>query len=480
MRVIPNSSSRLPSWSMLQIALTTALILVSGCTRVEKSEDDGTTREPLDAIQMREDLAQYRDTVLGAWSYLESKQADQGVDIQRSHDFLSKQISNTTTEREFCLLLRAFAAALHDGHSYAFTNDLPEPFAFSWPIGCRLIRDEVTVSSLAYLKNNPGIEIGDVLIAVDGLPIAEHLAKRISYTSASTRQAQKAAAVDQIFRCGSPQVELQLKKSSGKTNTFELPCIPEWLSFQKQEEFCAFKNLPDEIGYIRIPKFVFDSEAYFRAASDADRNALLSPARSQIDKVFASANSKRGVILDLRGNVGGLELLSSYVAEHLVAGDFKYYDLERPDSPLVRSLDQYKGHPTEAFGTRIEEYPKQWTSFDHYEGPIFEGRLIVLIDERCFSTTDNLCAFLRDVRTDTKFIGAPTNGGTGEPCMVATLKHSRTKVQFCVSRIYSPSGRLIEGSGTTPDVLVDLQREDFIAGKDTILERALLEMERWE
>ncbi len=67
----------------------------------------------------------------------------------------------------------------------------------------------------------------------------------------------------------------------------------------------------------------------------------------------------------------------------------------------------------------------------------------------------------------------PTNGGTGEPAHVDTLTNSGAQIQFCVSRVYSPGGRMIEGSGTLPDVRVERDRESTIQRQDLAMEAAI-------
>ena len=455
------------------------MLLVIGCNERPFPQESEEASGALTAAQMRADLAQYRDAVLQGWSYLKHKEDQQAVDVVSTFQSLSAQITESTTHQQFYLILRTFAASLLDGHSQVFCPELEEPFLYSWPIGTALVREGVVVDSLAYLKDNPGVDIGDLIVEVNGIPISTYLNARMSFTSASTEHAQKVAAVEQIFRHDSPSVELTLTKTSGQSVTVSLTCISGQISFRRQEPFCEFKDLESGIRYIRIPEFVFNRESYFQANSDVERNSLLAEARKKIDAAFAATNEMKGVILDLRGNSGGLELLSSYVAEQLVPGDFKYFEIERRDSAFVRSLQEFKGFPEDAFGRRFEEHPKKWTAFTHYDGPSFRGRLIVLIDEMCFSTTDNLCAFLRDVRANTKFVGRPTNGGTGQPTVAATLTHSHARVQFCVSRVYSPNGRLIEGVGTTPDVVVELIRDDVVTQNDAIIDRAIIEMNNW-
>ena len=43
----------------------------------------------------------------------------------------------------------------------------------------------------------------------------------------------------------------------------------------------------------------------------------------------------------------------------------------------------------------------------------------------------------------------------------------------------SPCGRLTEGRGTVPDLVVELRRKDIVDGNDAALEQAIVQMENW-
>lgn len=66
-----------------------------------------------------------------------------------------------------------------------------------------------------------------------------------------------------------------------------------------------------------------------------------------------------------------------------------------------------------------------------------------------------------------------TRGGTGAPRPCVTLTHSGAVITFCTMRVYGPAGRLMEGRGTQPDVLVSRNRNDVIGGRDAELESTL-------
>ena len=449
-------------------------ILVAGC-------GSSDLRKPSSPDQMREDLQQYYEGVTEAWAYVDSKRLNQAVDLAPIRDRLLTRIDASTTPQRFSLILQEFAAALQDGHSLAMTSSLGEPFPNSWPLGVLLVEEGVIVSNLNWLVDNPGIRLGDRLILVQDQTIESCVRARMTVTSASTDLARRVLAVDTLHWTSAEQVGLTLERSDGSQYDVNLPCLPHRIDYrqQPQSEFCTHELLDNRIGKIRIPKFTWNEKAFLEAGEDHGRDAALEEAKDQIDAAFAAVEKCSGLILDLRNNSGGFELLSSYVAEHLVSGNFKYYDSERRDAKLIRSLDAFQQLDDQYFGQRIPQHPRDWKAFRHFEGVRYEGPLVVLTNPRCFSTTDNLCAFLKDSRPQTRFVGQPTNGGTGEPATVFTLRHSGVPVQFCISKIFAPHGRLIEGAGTQPDVVVQPTRGDVLAGRDVILSTALKLTENW-
>ena len=433
------------------------------------------SKSDLSHAAMREDLNQYHDAVLNAWAYTVSKGSNQGVDVSKSRDNLLTQITEETSPMQFATILRKFAAALRDGHSEVYIGTLDEPLPYSWPIGFTLVREGVIVANLNWLNDNPGIRLGDRLIKVDGMPIDEFLNRRLEMTSASTADARKVIAVDRVHWSASPSVQLTFVREDKTEIEETFHCYSDRIEYRptNQPEFCSWKALANKVTYIKIPSFAWNHEAFAAAASDGDRDAAISVAKTEIDMAFSEAENSTGIILDLRNNGGGFELLSSYVAEHLVSGNFTYFELERQDSSLLRSQVGYRDLRSDAFNVRRPEQPRMRQRIRHFGGQQFTGPLVVLINERCFSTTDNLCACLQDLRPKTKFVGRPTNGGTGEPAIVDNLINSGAKIQLCVSRVYSPKGRMIEGTGTKPDLMVEPDRDSLLQGRDLAIEAAM-------
>ncbi len=180
------------------------------------------------------------------------------------------------------------------------------------------------VANLNWLTNNPGLKPGDMLVKVDGKPVEEFLKSRMAITSASTDQSRRTIAVDQMHWSSLSTVELEFEQQDGSILNSIFHCLPGRVDYRNRDlkEFCTHSTVADKIVKIEIPSFIWKIDAFFAAATDEARDAVIDDAKSRIDDAFSAAADVRGVILDLRNNEGGLELLSIYVAEHLVAGDF--------------------------------------------------------------------------------------------------------------------------------------------------------------
>ncbi|MEZ6147719.1 MAG: hypothetical protein R3B91_20285 [Planctomycetaceae bacterium] len=137
-----------------------------------------------------------------------------------------------------------------------------------------LVREGIIVSSLNWLTDNPGVELGDRLIQVDGTPIEEYVTSRMAITSASTVDAQTVLTVDRLHWSSDPSVKLTFEKADASVFEAVFPCLPVRIDFRfrKSEVFCTHSVRDDRIAYIRIPSFDWNSEAFAAASTDSERD----------------------------------------------------------------------------------------------------------------------------------------------------------------------------------------------------------------
>jgi C-terminal processing protease CtpA/Prc len=103
---------------------------------------------------------------------------------------------------------------------------------------------------------------------------------------------------------------------------------------------------------------------------------------------------------------------------------------------------------------------------------VYTRPVIVLVDENSFSATDIFVSAFKGWRNVT-LMGAPSGGGSArvEPIV---LPFSGLEVLLGSMVSYQRDGRMYDGNGVQPDVLVEPEAEYFLqGGRDNVLERAL-------
>ena len=158
----------------------------------------------------------------------------------------------------------------------------------------------------------------------------------------------------------------------------------------------------------------------------------------------------RHLILDLRDNGGGDPFCTTHLLSYLEPRPVPYFARVYPS-------------PYERFA---EPIPRA--------AGAFSGRLFILINAGCFSSTGHLCALLKHHNIGT-FIGTET-GGTYE-CNDARreIHLEKTRLRLFVARMTFTAA--VEGlpryRGIIPDIEVEPGIADLLSGKDPVLERAL-------
>jgi C-terminal processing protease CtpA/Prc len=418
---------------------------------------------PAQREQGTNDLAVLIETAQRAWAYAEDKQEHFGVDFSRLRDQGGAAIAESQNQRDVLLALRDVVAGFNDGHA-----SLTHP-------GLRRA-GPLRKLPLPLVDTKEGIVHATNLIVLwKGRPIEEAIQAEARHVFASTPGMRRSLALRRLENGATNEVApVTLRQASGRTfeSVLEYSALPA-----EAPAPIEFHWLTNHVACIRIATFKPDvlSESTDEAgAKDPSGHSvsILEAAKARIAAAFSNAAPARCLILDLRGNQGGTDILGSFVALHLVPGEFTYFKLQTRHSPELRTVPGFSAAATEG-----------WAPVSEWKPPRPEGLkpfaefVVVLQDSLCFSTTDNLLACLRDLLPPARatFIGRPSGGGTGAPRPVARLPHSQAAVTLTVMKVFSPKGRLIEGRGTIPDRQINYAWSDIVKGRDADLEAALEE-----
>ncbi len=177
--------------------------------------------------------------------------------------------------------------------------------------------------------------------------------------------------------------------------------------------------------------------------------AIFSDAASaQLQTALQNLMSKnpKGLILDLRGNPGGLVSSAVDVASQFLPAD-KLLVVERYGN----------GHEIK--------------SYTHGGGLATTIPLVVLVDSGTASAAEIVAGAIQDYNR-AYLVGMPTYG-KGSVQVWLPLVNNMGAVRITVARWYTPKGRQIANLGLTPDFETAIQAADIQAGKDPQLDRAL-------
>lgn len=165
-----------------------------------------------------------------------------------------------------------------------------------------------------------------------------------------------------------------------------------------------------------------------------------------------SLRGSDGIVLDLRGNVGGMGMMSAGIAGHFV------------DSALTLGTLIQKG--------RTQRYvinPQRVNASNQRVVP-FAGPLAIVVDELSISTTEIFAGGLQAINRARVF-GSQT-AGEALPAVAEALPNG-DMLYHAIANFLSGAGRPLEGIGVVPDVAVPVTRSQLVKGRDPALDAAL-------
>lgn len=177
-------------------------------------------------------------------------------------------------------------------------------------------------------------------------------------------------------------------------------------------------------------------------------NAWMAPIAQAIDSAITAQAECAGIVLDLRGNPGGLAAMVMGVAGHF---------LETPDSLGTMRMRSATVH--------LVANPRYGAT-----GAPHSGRLAIVVDELSASTSEIFTAALQQLGRARVF-GSRTPG-FALPALMARLPNGDL-LMHVVADFTLPRGGRVEATGVVPDVNVPLTFEALISGRDLALESAV-------
>ena len=283
-----------------------------------------------------------------------------------------------------------------------------------------------------------GVRTGEILTTVDGKPWKEIVAPLEA--SLAARKVTAGIRLVQLERTleatinSKPESTLSLGvlDAADRPKIFKIIRAPfsgemsqALGNFPPQEVVFDAHLLPENVGYIRF-------------------NMWVVPQMPKLRKAVAEFANARAIIVDLRGNPGGVGGMAPGLAGLLFS--------EKASLGSMR---------TRGGSMEFVAFPQP---------DPFTGKVIVLTDHGTGSTSEVFAAGMQDTARAT--IVGETTAGAVLPSVFEKLPTGYL-FQYAISDYRSPKNVLIEGRGVVPDVQIKQTRAALLAGGDAQLAAAL-------
>ncbi|MEO8335386.1 MAG: alpha/beta fold hydrolase [bacterium] len=208
---------------------------------------------------------------------------------------------------------------------------------------------------------------------------------------------------------------------------------------------------------------------------------------SELDSVFRTVRERQieALILDLRGNGGGVDEYGASLVSHFVGTPFRYFDRIHlasihPSFATWRpgTFDEVKAGTVAdpAGGFLATTALHSGVGLQQPASAPFTGDLYVLIDGGTFSTSADVTATLHNMKR-AAFIGEETAGGyegnTSGLNALIVLPNSGLGLKIMMFGYYNAVTPPANGRGTVPDHVVARRAADVLNGVDAALDRAV-------
>jgi carboxyl-terminal processing protease len=345
--------------------------------------------------------------------------------------------------------LQRLCAQLRDAHTNVYLPDpLQQRLMARPPLRPMLAEGRVFVGKVRSKQlRELGIAAGQEITQIDGVPVVDYAERTFGpFVSASTPQDRQTRLLVYQLLCGPVDRELRLtlRDPQPPSATREVVVPRKGHDVDAREPDYQL-TMHGDIAHVTLGTFEDDAVAT-RFVADFER-----------------IRAARALVLDVRENGGGSSNVGYRILSHLT------------DKPFFGSRWETAAYRPSfrAWGRAPEAHTGKSEPISPAAGPHFDKSVAVLISARSFSAAEDFAVAFDAMRRG-DLIGEPTGGSTGQPLQLRLPGGGSARI--CTKRDRYPDGREFVGKGVQPTIAVAPTVADVVAGRDTVLERALAEL----
>jgi C-terminal processing protease CtpA/Prc len=357
-------------------------------------------------------------------------------------EFLAR-METAESGRDYALTLQEMMTRVADGHTaLAGHPELRTFFGAPVPLEVRWVEGAPVVTAIWHgSAREAGVQIGDALLAVDGEPVAARMERLRKYLPGSTEATVRQRVSRALTRGpdGSTAV-LSLQGVDGTLREVKLARDPKALPIRPPKEGETVRILPGNVGYMDLTRLTV----------------------AEVPAAFEKVKLTRALVFDMRGYPNGT---AWSIAPRINTRNAKVGAQFRRSQVSAFSMEESQAGFF--FAQPLPEGPP--------ELPKYTQPTVMLIDDRAISQSEHSGLFF-EAANGTRFIGTASAGANGD--VTSFTLPGGISVYFTGHDVRHADGRQLQRIGLVPDVEVAPTRAGLKAGKDEVLDKAVVELEK--
>lgn len=412
------------------------------------------------AADREKELAALREHLDRMYAHRVAKEQREGLDENAWFAELEKRVLAAASWGKYDTAIYEALARFHDSHLTYHPPSTAAPArgytGFRLGITTVLAADHLLVAKVDADSDaaTAGVKPGDEVIEIDGKPVADVLADEVATRVWSRVESAKASWNETwtsvLYPVGDKPRPRTIRVRARDGSEHAVAITPHEVPKGKKEAVTTTNDGGVAVVTIRT------------------LNGGKSRAKA-IDDALATARTSQGIVIDLRGDRGGVDLVGYQVVAGVAEGKARigtYHVLVSPEMRAKRPRWKDLVAGPDGFSP-----PQEMTVDAQPTGKGFHGPLAVIVDAGCVSTCELVAAALR-ADVGAVVVGETTGGSSGAPLPVE-LPVTHGKIYIPTWNMIAADGKPIESDGVVPDVASVATPDALAAGEDLPLQTAI-------
>ncbi len=337
-------------------------------------------------------------------------------------------------EEQYVLELMELIARVQDGHSNLWSAGMERPPAgvHVVPVHLRSVEGRPVVWRVSAAEDENGLVFGDVIVAVDDVPVDQLVDAWSPYYGVSNRSALLRETYRALLRGPEGAVDVRVERDGEQLN-LQLEREPFVYRGQRthDRDGDTFQMLSDDVAYLK----------------------LSSVSQQSVPDYLTAIAECRGLIVDIRN----------------YPSDFVVFALGQHFVDEVTPFARFTHGDLEAPGTFVWSDPIELSPVE----PFFDGKVVILVDESSQSQAEYTAMAFR-AGSNAIVIGSQTAGADGNVSSIPLPGDHRTMISGI--GVFYPDKSPTQQIGIVPDIVAMPTIAGLRAGRDEVLERAVAEI----